>query len=63
MKKTTLNNCAYDFRGSIYKLARDRGAAGSSVSGVTALCPWARHVNPSLVLVQPKNTRPLLKDC
>ena len=34
-------------------LTRDRGAAGSSLTGVTALCPWA-----SLVLVQPRKTRP-----
>ena len=38
-------------------LTRDRGAASSSLTGVTALCPWARHINPSLVLVQPRKTR------
>ena len=48
-------------------LTRDRGAAGSSFAGVSALCPCARHINPSLVLVQPRKTRPnitgrLLKD-
>ena len=32
-------------------LTRDRGTTGSSLTGVTALCPWARHINPSLVLV------------
>ena len=37
-------------------LTRDRGATGSSLTGVTALCPWARHINPSLVLVQPRKT-------
>ena len=42
-------------------LTRDREAAGSSVTGVTALCPLARHINPSLVLVQPKKTRPTQK--
>ena len=26
--------------------------------GVTGLCPSARHINPSLVLVQPRKTRP-----
>ena len=41
-------------------LTRDRGAAGSSLTGVTALCPWARHINPSLVLVQPRKTRPCI---
>ena len=39
-------------------LTRDRGAAGSSLTGVTALYTWARHVNPSLVLVQPRKIRP-----
>ena len=33
-------------------LTWDRGVAGSSLSGVTALCPWARQVNPCLVLAQ-----------
>ena len=42
-------------------LTRDLGAAGSSV---TALCPWARHINPSLVLVQHRKTRPYITtDC
>ena len=27
-----------------------------SLTGVTALCPWARHINPSLVLVPPRKT-------
>ena len=27
----------------------------SSLTGVTALCPWARHINPCLVLVQPRH--------
>ena len=25
------------------------------LTGVTALCPWARHINPRLVLVQPRH--------
>ena len=37
---------------------RYRDAAGSSLIGVTALCPLARHINLSLVLVQPRETRP-----
>ena len=28
------------------------------LTGVTALCPWARHINPCLVLVQPRKTLP-----
>ena len=43
-------------------LTRDRGVAGSSLIGVTALCPWARHTNPSLVMVQPRKTRPYLTE-
>ena len=31
-------------------------AADSSLTGVTALCPCARHINLSLVLVQPRKT-------
>ena len=30
----------------------------SSLTNVTALCPIARHMNPCLVLAQPKKTRP-----
>ena len=43
-------------------LTQDRGAAGSSLTGVTALCPWARHINPSLVLVQPRKTCPFITE-
>ena len=39
-------------------LTRDRRAVGSSLTGITALCLWARHINPSLELVQPRKTRP-----
>ena len=37
-------------------------AASSSLTGVTALCPRARHINPSLVLVQPRKTRPYITE-
>ena len=43
-------------------LTRDREAAGSSLTSVTALCPWARHINPSVVLVQPRKTRPFITE-
>ena len=43
-------------------LTRDRGAAGSSLTGVTVLCPWAKHINPSLVLVQPRKTPPYITE-
>ena len=32
-------------------------ATGSSLIGITALCPWARHINPSLELVKSRKTR------
>ena len=43
-------------------LTGDRGAAGSSLIGITALCPQARHINPSLVLVQPRKTIPFITE-
>ena len=43
-------------------LTRDLGAAGSSLTGITALCPLARHINPNLVLVQPRKTRPFITE-
>ena len=43
-------------------VTQDRGAAGSSLTGVTVLCPWARHINPSLVLVQPRKTHPFITE-
>ena len=39
-------------------LTQDRVVAGSSLTGVITLCPWARHINPCSVLVQPRKTRP-----
>ena len=39
-------------------LTGNRGVAGWSITGVPALCPRARHINPCLVLVQPGKTRP-----
>ena len=43
-------------------LTRDRVAVDSSLTGFTALCPWARHINPSLVLVQPMKTLPYITE-
>ena len=43
-------------------LIQDREAPGSSLTGVTALCPWARHINPSLAVVQPRKTRPYITE-
>ena len=39
-------------------LTQDRGASGKSLTGITVLCPWARHIYPCLELVQPWKTRP-----
>ena len=46
----------------VESLTRDRGAAGSSLTGVPALCPGARHFHPSLVLVQHRKTRPYITE-
>ena len=38
---------------SYWCLTRDQRGAGSSLTSVTVLCPYTRHINPSLVLVHP----------
>ena len=43
-------------------LTRDKGAPGSSLTSVTALWSLARHIYPSLVLVQPGKTRPYITE-
>ena len=43
-------------------LARDQGAAGSSLTRGIALCPLARQINPSFVLVQPRKTIPYIAE-
>ena len=45
-------------------LTRDRGAAGSSLITEASLrCgPWARHIYPSFVMVQPRKTRVCLAE-
>ena len=53
---------AWERSGSVVEcLTQDRGTAGSSLTGVTAL--WSlsktRHIYPSLVLVQPRKTCPV----
>ena len=35
------------------------GATGSSL---TALCPLEKHINPRIVLVQPRKTRPFITE-
>ena len=57
MKNVIIRECS----GSVVEcLTGDRGAAGSSLTDVTASYPLARHINPSLVLVQPRKTRPYI---
>ena len=43
-------------------LFQGRRAVGLSLTGVTALCPWARHIYPSLILVQPRKTLPFITE-
>ena len=43
-------------------LTRDRKAEGLSLTSVTALGSCTGHIYPSLVLVQPKKTRPCLTE-
>ena len=41
-------------------LTQDRGAAGSSLTGLTV--SLSKNINPSLVLVQPRKTRPFITE-
>ena len=41
-------------------LTENRGVVGLSLTRVTVLCPSARHINPSLVLVKLRKTRPYI---
>ena len=60
MKKIYLKS-GREHSGSVVDcLTRDRGAAGSSLTGVTALCSLSKTHYPSLVLVQPRKTRPYI---
>ena len=43
-------------------LTRDGGAAGSSLTGITALWSLSKTHFPSLVLAQPRKTRPCLTE-
>ena len=43
-------------------LTRDRGAVGSSLTGVTALWSLSKTHYPSSVLVQPRKIRPCLTE-
>ena len=44
-------------------LTRDRGAKGLSLTGVTVwVVSLSKNINPSLVLVQPRKTRPFITE-
>ena len=43
-------------------LTLDWGEAGPGLTGITALCLLGRCINPSLVLVQPRKTRPYITE-
>ena len=50
--------CAYERGFRVFDPRPIQAVASSSIIGVTVLCPWARHINPCLELVQPRTTRP-----
>ena len=39
-------------------LTQDQGVVGSSLTSITAFCPWVSQTNPCLELVQPRETCP-----
>ena len=43
-------------------LTQHRGAPDLSLTGVTVLCPWARHIYPCLVLVHPRKIPPVITE-
>ena len=43
-------------------LIPDGGATGLSLTIAIAFCPLARHITPSIVLVQPKKNRPFMTE-
>ena len=54
--KLTTSNCEERGGSVVECLTQDRGVAGSSLTGGTALCSRARHFIICLVLVQPRKT-------
>ena len=58
-----LTNPIWKRSGSVVEcLTWDREAAGSSLTGSLRCGTWARHIYPSLALVQPRKTRPCLTE-
>ena len=58
-----LNSYRWERSGSVVEcLTRDRGVARSSLTRITALCHWARHIYPCIVLVQPRKNSPYITE-
>ena len=58
-----LQSSWWERSGSVVEcLTRDREAAGSSLTASLRRGSWAIHIYPSLVLVQPRKTRPCLAE-
>ena len=59
-----LGVCHAAFGGSsvVECLTQEQGAAGSSLTGIAVLCPCAKHIYPSLVLVQHMKTHPYITE-
>ena len=63
LRNHVIKKASRERSGSVVEcLTQDQGAASSSLTDVTVLCPWAIHINPSLVLVQPKKTCPYITE-
>ena len=43
-------------------LTGNQGATDSSLTDCTGLCSWAKHINPCLVLVQPRKSSPYITE-
>ena len=57
-----ITDIAWERSGSVVEcLTRDRGAADSIFTGVTALS-LSKNINPSLVLNQPRKPRPFIAE-
>ena len=57
-----ITGCQQGQGSSLNNKGQTRDGGASSLTGVTALCPWARHIKSSLVLVQPRKTCPYITE-
>ena len=61
--KITQHSESYKWLNNFYQcLTWGQGVAGLSLTCVTVLCPWARHIYSCLVLVHSRKTRPDLTE-